>query len=96
MPTTKISTTTSANARTRVSFSKITSNVEPPNLIEVQKESFKRFMTNGLDEAFAEASPIENAAGTMEVSFGEHQFETLHTALRNAVQKTFLTKRLCW
>ncbi len=74
MPTTKISTTTSANARTRVSFSKITSNVEPPNLIEVQKESFKRFMTNGLDEAFAEASPIENAAGTMEVSFGEHQF----------------------
>lgn len=74
MPTAKISTLTSANHRERVSFSKIPSAVEPPNLIEVQKESFERFMTKGLDEAFAEASPIENAAGTMEVTFGEHQF----------------------
>ncbi|MBR3384141.1 MAG: DNA-directed RNA polymerase subunit beta [Atopobiaceae bacterium] len=64
----------SANTRERVSFSKIPSSVEPPNLIEVQKQSFERFMTEGLAEAFAEASPIVNAAGTMEVTFGEHQF----------------------
>ena len=64
----------SATTRERVSFSKIPSAVEPPNLIEVQKQSFERFMTEGLAEAFAEASPIVNAAGTMEVTFGEHQF----------------------
>jgi len=48
--------------------------MELPNLITIQKESFERFMTEGLAEAFAEASPIENSAGTMEITFGEHQF----------------------
>ena len=48
--------------------------MELPNLISIQKESFERFMTEGLSEAFAESSPIENAAGTMEVTFGDHQF----------------------
>ena len=74
MPIATVSTPSAANKRERVSFSKIPTALEPPNLIEVQKESFHRFMTKGLDEAFAEASPIENAAGTMEVTFGEHQF----------------------
>ena len=74
MPIATFSTPSAANKRERVSFSKIPTALEPPNLIEVQKESFHRFMTKGLDEAFAEASPIENAAGTMEVTFGEHQF----------------------
>ncbi|MDI9590544.1 MAG: DNA-directed RNA polymerase subunit beta [Acidobacteriota bacterium] len=48
--------------------------MELPNLISVQKESFERFMTDGLAESFAEFSPIENSAGTMEITFGEHQF----------------------
>ena len=68
------STTTSAQKPNRVSFSKIPPAMELPNLITIQKESFERFMTEGLAEAFAEASPIENNAGTMEITFGEHQF----------------------
>ncbi|WP_417119320.1 DNA-directed RNA polymerase subunit beta [Olsenella phocaeensis] len=57
-----------------MSFSKIPSAMELPNLISVQKESFERFMGEGLAESFAEFSPIENSAKTMEVSFGDHQF----------------------
>ena len=68
------STTTSAVKHDRVSFSKIAPAMELPNLIAIQKESFERFMTDGLAEAFAEASPIENSAGTMEITFGDHQF----------------------
>ena len=68
------STTTSAVKHDRVSFSKIAPAMELPNLITIQKESFEHFMTDGLTEAFAEASPIENSAGTMEITFGEHQF----------------------
>ena len=68
------STTTSAQKPNRVSFSKIPPAMELPNLITIQKESFERFMTEGLAEAFAGASPIENSAGTMEITFGEHQF----------------------
>jgi len=48
--------------------------MELPNLISVQKESFERFMGEGLAESFAEFSPIENSAGTMQVTFGDHQF----------------------
>ena len=74
------STATSAGKHNRVSFSKIASAMELPNLITIQKESFERFMGEGLDEAFAEASPIENNAGTMEITFGDHQFgDPAHT-----------------
>ena len=60
--------------RDRVSFSEIPEVMELPNLISVQKESYDRFMTDGLAESFAEFSPIENNAGTMEVTFGDFQF----------------------
>ena len=74
MPTAKSSPVAQLNERKRVSFSKIPAAMELPNLISVQKESFERFMTDGLAESFAEFSPIENSARTMEVTFGEHQF----------------------
>ena len=74
MPTAKSSPNAQLNQRTRMSFSKIATPMELPNLISVQKESFERFMTDGLAESFAEFSPIETSAGTMEVTFGEHQF----------------------
>jgi DNA-directed RNA polymerase subunit beta len=57
-----------------VSFSKIAASMELPNLIAVQKESFERFMSDGLAESLAEFSPIANSADTMEVTFGDHQF----------------------
>jgi DNA-directed RNA polymerase subunit beta len=57
-----------------VSFSKIAASMERPNLIAVQKESFERFMSDGLAESLAEFSPIANSADTMEVTFGDHQF----------------------
>jgi DNA-directed RNA polymerase subunit beta len=54
--------------------------MELPNLITVQKESFERFMGEGLAEAFKESSPIENNARTMEITFGDHQFgDPAHT-----------------
>ena len=60
--------------RTRINFGKIPDAMELPNLISVQKESFQRFMTEGLAEAFQEASPIQSQNHVLEVTFGEHQF----------------------
>lgn len=74
MRTAKSSASTCIDEAGRVSFSKIEQAMELPNLIRVQKESFAHFMDEGLTEAFTEASPIENSAGTMEISFGDHQF----------------------
>ena len=63
-----------------MTFSKIAPAMELPNLISVQKESFEHFMGDGLAESFAEFSPIENSAKTMQVQFGDHQFgDPAHT-----------------
>ena len=69
-----------ATERTRVNFGKIPEVMELPNLISVQKESFDRFMTDGLREAFKESSPIQSQNHILEVAFGEHQFgDPAHT-----------------
>jgi DNA-directed RNA polymerase subunit beta len=74
VPTAKSSQAETQEQRHRVSFSKIPPAMELPNLISVQKESFEHFMGEGLADSFAEFSPIENSAKTMEVTFGDHQF----------------------
>ena len=75
MSTAKKTSLTTPQAHTgRRTFSKIPAAMQLPNLISVQKESFERFMGEGLAESFAEFSPIENSAGTMQVTFGDHQF----------------------
>ena len=63
-----------ATERTRVNFGKIPEAMELPNLISVQKQSFQRFMDEGLREAFRESSPIQSQNHVLEVTFGEHQF----------------------
>ncbi len=60
--------------RDRKSFAKIPAVMDVPNLISIQTESFKKFMTEGLDEAFQSMSPIENTSKTLMVEFGEHEF----------------------
>ncbi len=74
MPTAKTTPQVTATERTRVDFGKIPQAMELPNLISVQKESFKRFMGEGLREAFKESSPIQSQNHMLEVTFGEHQF----------------------
>ena len=60
--------------RERRSFAKIPDVMDVPNLIAIQTESFHWFMTEGLDQAFKDISPIENNTKDMCVEFGEHSF----------------------
>ena len=46
--------------RKRMSFSRIDEVLDMPNLIEVQKNSYNWFLTDGLKEAFGDISPICN------------------------------------
>ena len=76
----KIDEAATPTERARVNFGKIPQVMELPNLITVQKESFSRFMDEGLREAFKESSPIRSQNGQLEVTFGEHQFgDPAHT-----------------
>ena len=60
--------------RDRRSFAKIPGVMDVPNLIGIQTDSFKWFMTEGLSAAFADICPIENNTKDMFVEFGDHSF----------------------
>jgi len=58
--------------RERHSFAKITDVLQLPDLIELQKASFKWFISDGLKEAFESISPIKDFTGNLVLEFGEH------------------------
>ncbi len=53
----------------RMSFSKIDEALEMPNLIEVQKKSYKWLIDEGLMEVFRDISPISNYSGNLLIDF---------------------------
>ena len=57
--------------RVRRNYARVQTNVELPNLIEIQTESFKWLMETGLKELFTEISPIKEHedGGKVELSF---------------------------
>lgn len=60
--------------RKRRSFSKIPPVLEPPNLIEIQKDSFKWLCDEGIAEVFKEVTPIIDFTGTYVLEFGAYRF----------------------
>ena len=54
---------------TRMSFSKIREVLEMPNLLEVQKKSYKNFIEQGLMEVLNDVSPITDYAGNLIIEF---------------------------
>ncbi|MFA5843758.1 MAG: DNA-directed RNA polymerase subunit beta [Coriobacteriia bacterium] len=60
--------------RQRRTFAKIPEILEVPNLIAIQRDSFKWFLDEGLRETFQDISPIEDFTGNLVVEFGEHSF----------------------
>ena len=63
----------------RMSFSQIDDeNILPiPNLIEVQKKSYDKFVQKGIAEVFSDYSPIEDYSGHFELNFLEHTLDPL-------------------
>ena len=53
----------------RMSYSRQKEVLEMPNLIEVQKDSYKWFLEEGLKEVFEDISPITNYDGTLSLEF---------------------------
>lgn len=58
---------------TRMSFSKIDEVLEMPNLIEVQKNSYKWFLEKGLKEVFRDISTIEDYTGNLVLDFVDYR-----------------------
>ncbi len=63
-----------AGLRQRRTFAKIPDVLDVPNLIALQRDSFKWFLEQGLKETFSDISPIEDFTGNLAVEFGGHEF----------------------
>ena len=63
-----------AGLRQRRTFAKIPDVLDVPNLIALQRDSFKWFLDEGLHETFQDISPIEDFTGNLAVEFGVHEF----------------------
>jgi len=59
----------------RKTFSKTKDVLQLPNLIEVQKDSYKAFIDHGIAEVFEDFSPIEDFAGHFRLDFLEHHID---------------------
>ena len=60
---------------TRKSFAKINEVLTMPNLIEVQKKSYKWFLDEGLREVFRDIAAITDYNGTLELSFIDYRID---------------------
>ena len=60
----------------RKSYSRINEVLEMPNLIEVQKDSYKWFLEEGLSEVFDDISPITDFSGNIVLSFTDFSLDS--------------------
>lgn len=59
--------------RERRSYSRIKEVLDLPNLIEIQTDSYKWFLDEGLREMFEDIMPIEDFAGNLSLEFVDYQ-----------------------
>lgn len=63
-----------------ISFQSIANVIDVPHLIQMQKDSFEWFLKDGMKEAFADISPIEDFTGNLVLEFHEHTLDPpVHT-----------------
>ena len=60
---------------TRLSFSQIDEVLEMPNLIDLQKNSYKWFIEEGIKEVFHDISPITDYTGNLILEFIDYSFD---------------------
>ena len=59
--------------KTRMSYSKITEVAEMPHLLQIQNDSYKWFVEEGLKEVFEDISPIKDYAGNLVLEFVDYE-----------------------
>ena len=58
-----------------------------PDLVEIQLNSFQKFLDEGIKQTLTEISPIEDYTGSYAVEFGEHRFEDAPASVEECMSK---------
>ena len=62
------------NKAVRRNYSKVSSSLEMPDLVEIQTASFDWFLKEGIKEVFDDIYPISNYAGNIRLKFLDYEF----------------------
>ncbi|NLC34707.1 MAG: DNA-directed RNA polymerase subunit beta [Erysipelothrix sp.] len=63
------------NKASRRDYSTVSGALELPNLVEIQTDSFEKFINEGIQEVFDEVYPIQNYNGNISLKFKGFEFE---------------------
>ena len=66
----------SGDYRKRRNFSMIKNSLELDDLLQIQKESYQWFVTEGVKEVLEDFSPVESFSGSLSLEFGDYVFDT--------------------
>ena len=66
----------SGDYRMRRNFSMIKNSLELDNLLQIQKESYQWFVTEGVKEVLEDFSPVESFSGSLSLEFNDYSFDT--------------------
>ncbi len=76
---------TAAGRNTRMTYARQKEVLEMPNLIEVQKDSYRWFLEEGLKEVFDDISPITDYSGHLSLEFVD--FELCENDVKYSIEK---------
>ena len=62
------------NKATRRDYSKVSSSLDLPDLVEIQTAAFEWFLKDGIKEVFDDIYPISNYAGNIRLKFLDYEF----------------------
>ena len=66
----------SGDYRKRRNYSMIKNSLELDDLLQIQKESYQWFVTEGVKEVLEDFSPVESFSGSLSLEFGDYVFDT--------------------
>ena len=73
--------------RERRDFSKLRNKFELSNLLEVQRDSFQKFLDEGIREVFDDIFPVESFSGSETLEFGEYTLDTPRYTVNEARER---------
>ena len=71
----------------RINFSKISGTLPLPYLVEIQTDSYKNFLSEGISEVLKDVFPIENYTNTLSIEYVKHEVGTPEISYLECKQK---------
>ncbi len=73
--------------RERRDFSRVQNSLELKDLLEIQKDSYQQFITEGIKEVFDELFPVDNFAGTLSIEIVDYSFDEPRLTIKECKER---------